>query len=437
MENNYIEDLQLINKQNYIDNMRKNGTFGGSIEVQIYSIISKLKIVSFVRKLQATKNYNADDSDETYCFISGKKNISKIYIMLNFNEKESKNHYVPLRSKTNKNELSKELIDEIKKSLGIIKDKSNEKVKSIMTGKIRGSRIGISEWKPIYIKNNNNQKGIDNKKYYTIEKDKINKYLDKNKVELKFDNSIKLSEIFNEFKNVNNIGIDTFKQKYRNIIIDDIIINNETHKVDSAFFKNELNLSEEILDKFTNAICYDCSGYSKKDKPMFRIFRSLKYLKIHCRDNIDHRKDLSNCIFNYDLPDDCIEIEVKKAQMYYLMNKNDLSDEDKIKVTNKLIGGKNEYKYNKNIIKIYGNNIRTLNESNKALINNFIDEEKPDFILLNECNKGKSSFKISGYKTEFSPNQEVGIIYKSCYYLDSNFKEFEDNYNLIKLVNTL
>ena len=81
--------------------------------------------------------------------------------------------------------------------------------------------------------------------------------------------------------------------------------------------------------------------------------------------------------------------------MYYLMNKNDLSDEDKIKVTNKLIGGKNEYKYNKNIIKIYGNNIRTLNESNKALINNFIDEEKPDFILLNECNKGKSSFKIS------------------------------------------
>ena len=62
---------------------------------------------------------------------------------------------------------------------------------------------------------------------------------------------------------------------------------------------------------------------------------------------------------------------------------------------------------------------------------------KPDFLLLNECNKGKSSFKISGYKTEFSPNQEVGIIYKNCYYLDSNFKEFEDNYNLIKLVNTL
>ena len=75
-----------------------------------------------------------------------------------------------------------------------------------------------------------------------------------------------------------------------------LIINNTTHKVDSAFFKNELNLSEDTLDKFTNAICYDFSGYSKKDKPMFRIFRSLKYLKIHCRDNIDHRKDLNKCI---------------------------------------------------------------------------------------------------------------------------------------------
>ena len=50
---------------------------------------------------------------------------------------------------------------------------------------------------------------------------------------------------------------------------------------------------------------------------MSRIFRSLKYLKIHCRDNTAHRKDLNKCIFNYDLPDDFIEIAVKKSQIYY------------------------------------------------------------------------------------------------------------------------
>ena len=138
------------------------------------------------------------------------------------------------------------------------------------------------------------------------------KYTKKKKKELYEKYQINKSSV------INNTGIDNFKQKYRNIIIDDITINNTTHKVDSEFFKNELNLSENILDKFTNAICYDCSGYSKKNKPMFRIFRSLKYLKIHCRDNIDHRKDLNKCIFNYDLPEDFIEIEVKKSQIYYL-----------------------------------------------------------------------------------------------------------------------
>ena len=437
MENNDLEDLHDINKKEYINNMRKNGTFGGSTEVQVYSIISKLKIVCFVRNLQAINLYKANDSDPIYYIISGIKNINKIYILLNFKNKEELNHYVPLKKRFNNTEISKEIRDEIKESLGIIHNKSKEKVKSILTGKQRGSRIGKSDWKPIYISNNKNQKGVDNRKYYTIEKDKTNKYLDNNKVEINLKDPIKLSTIINEFKNVNNIGIDTFKQKYRNIIIDDITINKTTYKVDSAFFKNELNLSEDILDKFTNAICYDCSGYSKKNKPMFRIFRSLKYLKIHCRDNVDHRKDLNKCIFNYDLPDDFIEMEVKKSQIYYLINKNDLSNEDKIKLNNNLKGGANADNDDKNIFKIYGNNIRTLNETNRALINNFIDEEKPDFILLNECNKGKSSFKISGYKTEFSSNQEVGIIYKSCYYLDSIFKEFEDNYNLIKLVNTL
>ena len=39
MEKNCIEDLKLINKKEYINNMRKNGIFGGSIEVQIYFIL--------------------------------------------------------------------------------------------------------------------------------------------------------------------------------------------------------------------------------------------------------------------------------------------------------------------------------------------------------------------------------------------------------------
>ena len=36
------------------------------------------------------------------------------------------------------------------------------------------------------------------------------------------------------------------------------------------------------------------------------------------------------------------------------------------------------------IIKIYGENLRTLNETNRALLSNKLDKENPDFILLNE-----------------------------------------------------
>ena len=46
--------------------MRKNGTFGGSTEIQVYSILSKLKIICFVRTLQKINEYKANDSDPIY-----------------------------------------------------------------------------------------------------------------------------------------------------------------------------------------------------------------------------------------------------------------------------------------------------------------------------------------------------------------------------------
>ena len=177
MENNDIEDLNDLNKENYIKRMRKNGVFGGSTEVQVYSIISKLKIVCFVRTLLEKNNYNAKDSDPIYCFISDKEYNTEIFILLNVKErikgkdveeekkKEKSNHYVPLKKRAINNVLSKEKRNEIKENIGIINNKSKEKVRSILTGKTRGSRIGKSDWNPIFINNNNNQKGADNRKY--------------------------------------------------------------------------------------------------------------------------------------------------------------------------------------------------------------------------------------------------------------------------------
>ena len=48
----------------------------------------------------------------------------------------------------------------------------------------------------------------------------------------------------------------------------------------------------------------------------------------------------------------------------------------------------------------------------------------------------KVKFNMSGYNLILSDNPEVGIIYKNIYYLNDSFKHIENNYNIIRLVNT-
>ena len=63
-------------------------------------------------------------------------------------------------------------------------------------------------------------------------------------------------------------------------------------------------------------------------------------------------------------------------------------------------GSQNYFKSDTLKIKIYRENILTLNEENRTLISNILDEERPDFILLNECRIGKAKINMSGDKIE-------------------------------------
>ena len=60
---NNIDNLITENEEDYIKNMRKNWTFGGAIEIHVYSIISKLKINFFSRTLQKINQFKAKDGD--------------------------------------------------------------------------------------------------------------------------------------------------------------------------------------------------------------------------------------------------------------------------------------------------------------------------------------------------------------------------------------
>ena len=88
------------------------------------------------------------------------------------------------------------------------------------------------------------------------------------------------------------------------------------------------------------------------------------------------------------------------------------------------------------IIKIYGENIMTFNEMNRGLLSNVLDNNRPDFVLLNECFIRNASFKISGYNLELSDKNKVGIIYRNTYYLNKSCVELEDKYTMIRTVNT-
>ena len=190
-----------------------------------------------------------------------------------------------------------------------------------------------------------------------------------------------------------------------------------------------MNINDERSKLFNNCICYECSGVNNKGKKLYRIYNSLYELKNHCVRY--HNGILDKCIINYNLVPSYIEIEAKKESHRYIIHVDDLLKNDKIDYMKNLKGGRNIKK-----ILIYGENIRTLNEMNRGLLSNVLDNKRPDFILLNESNIGSANFKMSGYKLELSDNNEVGILYRDIYYLNKCFNDLEDNYNMIRMVNT-
>ena len=74
-----------------------------------------------------------------------------------------------------------------------------------------------------------------------------------------------------------------------------------------------------------------------------------------------------------------VEIEIQKNAYRYILHEDDLLKDDKIDHTKYKRGGNNSYN-----VKIYGENIRTISEMNRGLLSNVLDNNRPDFMLLNE-----------------------------------------------------
>jgi hypothetical protein len=226
-------------------------------------------------------------------------------------------------------------------------------------------------------------------------------------------------------------GLNNIINNYKNIVIDKIndkiITNVEMNKV--------MNINDKRAKQINNCICYECSGLNGNGKKSYRIYNSLFELKDHCVRK--HEGILDKCVVNYTLASKHIEIDIKKNGEKYIICDSDLLIEDKKDYDErkgKIQGGNGINAFKK--IKIYGENIRTFNEMNRSLLSNVLDNNRPDFVLLNECFIGNASFKMSGYNLELSDKNKVGIIYRNTYYLNKSCVELEDKYNMIRTVNT-
>ena len=99
-----------------------------------------------------------------------------------------------------------------------------------------------------------------------------------------------------------------------------------------------LRLGDFLIKLFTKCICYYCSGINDNNKQLFKIYRSLYELKNHCRDR--HNGNIKDCIINYTLANDYVEIETHRSYRF-IMSLDDMLEIDRNDILVNQIGGGN------------------------------------------------------------------------------------------------
>ena len=429
---NYNDDDADYKKcEENIAKMRRDGVYGSGNEVRAFCELCNIRITTYIRTILGSMKQKTDKIQK---MVSGEDYDENFAIILddygpNY---EIKNHFDALCPKEgyniDKNKLLKikKMLCDIKEDCNNVEEEIKKKAKKTIsgkTGKKTGSRKSNSTWNIYYPFTRRKQKKDSYNKYNI---DKKNEVLTVKVIYSRVTQCIYLSEIIDIFNKDNIIknGIKNIIENYKDILIDKInnkiITNNEIVKL--------MNINDDRAKEIRNCICYECSGINGNGKETFKIYNSLYELKSHC--NSLHNGSFDNCVINYNLKRSYVEIQIQTNGNYYMLKIEDLLKENKEDFLSSIKGGY------KNEIRIIGENIRTLNETNRALLSNILDTERPDFMLLNECNIGKAKFNMSGYKLELSDNNEVGLLYRDIYYLNDVCKNIEDNYNMIKMVNT-
>ena len=438
--NDYDDEAYKNDEKKRIIEMRKDGTYGTDKEIKAFCSIYNIRITLYKRIVQDLENNKKENSDKLINHTFNEIYDEKFALMLSYYGDDSDNNHFEALIYKKGNIIEENKLKKIKENICDIDPNSSKKNEQIRnkekivisgkTGKIVQSRKGDSTWN-LFMPKSRRENLKNSYNLYLVKK--FNKEL-KEKVEYRtLVKTILLSEIIEAFSsdNIMKNGLNNIINNYKNIVIDKIndkiITNVEMNKV--------MNINDKRAKQINNCICYECSGLNGNGKKSYRIYNSLFELKDHCVRK--HEGILDKCVVNYTLASKHIEIDIKKNGEKYIICDSDLLIEDKKDYDErkgKIQGGNGINAFKK--IKIYGENIRTFNEMNRGLLSNVLDNNRPDFVLLNECFIGNASFKMSGYNLELSDKNKVGIIYWNVYYLNKSCVELEDKYNMIRTVNT-
>ena len=252
-----------------------------------------------------------------------------------------------------------------------------------------------------------------------------------NNLNLDNNNLIKLKEMEIEINFVEKIDANYFKYLDKDLQVDpkEFFSKEEIVKCNIVFVED--NIEKYVFGKnykkyqfFNIFICYDCSFIDKYGNPGWRIFKKRYAFKRHADAHFGMIKN--NSILSISFPDEYVIVNTTKYNSTNFAVKNEsieLFNKEKEKPNNNIVnkyGNKIKIKPGSNIIKIIGwNSLSVTSSHNSFLLNNFLENNKPDFLLLNEVGFVNNDFKEKLHEDYniISPSRAIGIIYKRIFKL--------------------
>ena len=161
---------------------------------------------------------------------------------------------------------------------------------------------------------------------------------------------------------------------------------------------------------------------------MWKVTNSLYELKMHSY-TVHNGIISEGTLINYEKNDD-EDVFIKSSNEYFMMRRNDIEEKYRDKF------GDEPTIEEPSTIKVYGwNSVSACTPENKVLINAFLEQNRADILMLNECGpiKDKKIIKNKNYKV-LSQGEGAAIVYNEKYTVTQIFDKLNDKNTVIAKV---